>query len=370
MGNALCLFNPVTCAATSVAKATLGDVFDALTNWVLASVQWLLSAAGAVLNSAGQPAMVVRSANEEFGVLLVLAPPLILLGLLVATMQALRHGDAASLWRTYLGVAPACVAAIFLARPLVLVILNAVDQMSSAAATTVLTREAALGVTLTSLPSNTPGFGLFLLAIAVVIGCALLWCELIVRTVILTLLVVLVPVVFALAVFPALRRVGWRLVETFLAVALSKFFIVIVLVLGLDEVQGSSATQVVTGAVTLLLATFTPFVLLRVIPFIEQSALHNLEGLRHRFTRAAATLPQSPAGMAVAALRPEPTAPGPTPRPADLGLAMWEGDGETEFPPDVDEPPPPPIGVAQPRAGHVAYYRDEDGPVVGWHFDE
>ena len=38
----LCLFSPVTCAATTLGKATIGDLFDALTGWIVASVQWLL----------------------------------------------------------------------------------------------------------------------------------------------------------------------------------------------------------------------------------------------------------------------------------------------------------------------------------------
>ena len=43
-----------------------------------------------------------------------------------------------------------------------------------------------------------------------------------------------------------------------MAVASSKFFIVIVLALGLESSTGGSAISVVTGAVTLLLATRPP----------------------------------------------------------------------------------------------------------------
>jgi len=122
----------------------------------------------------------------------------------------------------------------------------------------------------------------------------LLWCELIIRSVVLTLLLVLVPVIVPLSTFPAMRRLGWRLAETFIAVASSKLLIVIALSLGLDELEGGSVTVAITGAVTLLLATCTPFVLLRVIPFVEQSALHNLEGIRQRFTRSVQNAPSSP----------------------------------------------------------------------------
>lgn len=369
MGGLLCIFSPGSCAA-SIAKSTFNDMFNALTSWILSSVQWLLDAAGRVLTSASDSSSVLNGAKGEFTALLVLAPPLMMIGLLVSTLQALRHGEASMLWRVYLGVAPACVAGIVLARPLALLTLQAVNQMSSSAASTVAQNEATLARNLINLAPSTPGFGLFLLAVAVVIGTWLLWCELIVRTVVLTLLLVLVPVVVPLSTFPSMRRLSWRLVETFLAIAASKFIIVVTLALGLNELQGSSVTGVITGAVTLVMATFTPFLVLRMIPFIEQSALHSLEGLRARATRAASNAPSSPIAHVVRSMTPDAPVPGPPERSDDLGLETWPGESERPLPPFDGEPPAPPIGTPRPRGGHVAYHRDEMGPVVGWHFDE
>jgi hypothetical protein len=312
----------------------------------------------------------MQGAKVEFTTLLVLAPPLMMIGLLVSTLQAMRHGEASTLWRVYLGVAPACVAGIALAQPVALLIMQAVNQMSSSAGATVAQHEVTLSQALTNLAPSTPGFGLFLLTAALVIGTWLLWCELIVRVVVLTLLLVLVPIVVPLSTFPSMRRLGWRLGETFLAVAASKFVIVVTLVLGLNELEGSGATEVITGAVTLLLATFTPFLVLRVVPFIEQSALHSLQGLRGRATRTAANVASTPAGMVVAAMTPDAPMPGPAERPDDLGLATWPGSPETSMPPMDGESPPPPIGTPRLRGGHVAYRSDDMGPVVGWHFDE
>jgi hypothetical protein len=186
---------------------------------------------------------------------------------------------------------------------------------------------------------------------------------------VLTLLLVLVPVIVPLSTFPALRRLGWRLAETFVAVASSKLLIVIALSLGLDELQGSSSTEAITGAVTLLLATGAPFVLLRIVPFVEQSALHNLEGMRGRLSRSVQGVTSSPLANAARSLLPEPPLPGPTPRTEDLGLDMWESSPEVEFPPDGPKLAPP-IGEPVVRGGHVAYHSDDMGPVVGWHFDE
>ncbi len=365
-----CFFSPIGCVERTLGHVVIGGVFSQLTDWILGSVQWFLNAAGAVLTSASEPSTIIRSASAEYDVVLALAPGLLMIGLLVATLQALRHGDAASLWRVYLGVAPACVFAIFVARPIAQLMLEAVNQLSSGASSAAALHVASLSGAFALLAPSIPGFGLFILAAVVVIGTFLLWCELIVRAVVLTLLVVLVPVVVPLSTFPAGRRLGWRLAETFIGVAVSKFLIVITLTLGFDELLGSSATQIITGAATLMLATFSPFIILKLIPFVEVSSLHQLEGVRSRFTRSATSIPSSPLGMAARALRPEPPDVEPAPRPDDLGLEMWEGTPEVPMPPFEGERPAPPIGTPTLRGGHVAYHTDAMGPVVGWHFDE
>ncbi len=364
-----CLLTPSVCA-TSIAKSTFGDLFNAVTSWIVASVQWLLDAAARVLTTSSGPAAVLAGAKGEFASLIVVAPVLMVIGLLVATLAALRHGDSAAMWRAYLAVAPACVAAVVFAPAIAGLVMNAVDELSHVAAANVSTHVAALAATLTGLAPTTPGFGLFLLAVAVVIGTWLLWCELVVRTVLLTVLLVLVPVVVPLATFPALRRVGWRLFETFVAVAASKFVIVVVLALGLNELTGRGRDEVIVGAVTLLLATASPYLLLRFVPLLEQSALHNVEGLRRRATNALAGSSHSPLARGARALRPEPVPPEPPARRADLGLETWPGSPPAPMPPMEGETPAPPIGRPRRRGGHVVYGHDDGGPVVGWHFDE
>lgn len=370
MSHLLCVVTPTSCV-TSLAKSTFNDLFNAITAWILASVDWLLQSVGAVLTSASEPATVLSGANSEFTTLLVASPVLMMLGLLVATLQALRHSEATGLWRVYFGVAPACVAGIALARPFASLILSAVNQLSTNAAASVAQHETTLAKGLEALMPTTPGFGVFMLSGVVVLGAILLWFELVVRVVVLTLLLVLVPIVVPLATFPSLRRVGWRLGETFVTVAASKFVIVVTLVVGLDELTGTSATEIVAGAVTLLFAALTPYLILRVVPFIEQSALHQLDGVRSRAIRGAMGAATSPATQAaVRAFTPEVPVPEPPQKGEDLGLDTWPGTPEAPMPPEDGDPPPPPIGTPRRRTGHVVYQHDDMGPVVGWHFDE
>jgi len=65
MGSVLCFVSITSCAAKNVAKSTLGDLFDALTAWVLSSVEWFINGVGGVLASASEPAFLFRQPPDE-----------------------------------------------------------------------------------------------------------------------------------------------------------------------------------------------------------------------------------------------------------------------------------------------------------------
>ncbi len=84
-------------------------------------------------------------------------------------------------------------------------------------------------------------------------------------------------------------RPGRRLVETLAALILSKFVIVAVLSLAAGAlasgtagtgVHGAGFSSVLAGGALLLMATFVPFAILRMIPAVEAGAVGHLEGLR------------------------------------------------------------------------------------------
>jgi len=283
----------------------------------------------------------------------------------VATLQALRHGDAASLWRVYLGVAPACVLALFVARPFATLILQTVNQLSSSAANTVIERQAELTSALTSVATAARPSPLRagrrgrdrVVALVVRIDR---------RAVILTLLLVLVPVIVPLATFPAGRRLAgaWRDIPRRRREQVPHRDYSDP---GFSELLGDSATQVITGALTLILASFSPFLLLKVIPFVETAALHNLEGSSapHQDDDNIPSSPLAQAARAMARKHLQRTRRGPTISDSHVGGrsgdARARGDGS-----EVAAA----VGTPTPRGGHVAYRTDEMGPVVGWHFDE
>ena len=121
--------------------------------------------------------------------------------------------------------------------------------------------------------ARTPPAGSPFLALLVglfMIGAAFaLWIELLMREAAVYVIVLMLPLAFAAMVWPARRIWAVRAVELLVALILSKFAIVAVLVarrrrhqLGAD---GGSVSAVMTGAVLVLLAAFSPWALLRLI---------------------------------------------------------------------------------------------------------
>ncbi|MCU4186453.1 hypothetical protein K6U06_18945 [Acidiferrimicrobium sp. IK] len=118
-------------------------------------------------------------------------------------------------------------------------------------------------------------FGSFV-ELLVLLGALLTWVELVVRQGLVFLLVALSPMVLAARVWPAAAGVWRRLVELGVALIVSKFVIALALALGSDALAGSvtqghgaSLTAMTTGAGLMLLASLSPFVLLRMLPGVE-----------------------------------------------------------------------------------------------------
>jgi len=85
-------------------------------------------------------------------------------------------------------------------------------------------------------------------------------------------IVLMLPLFFAALVWPARRVWAIRAVEMLVALILSKFAIVAVLALGgaaLDHAASFSVTSLLAGLTLVLLAAFSPWVLLRLLPLHE-----------------------------------------------------------------------------------------------------
>ena len=151
------------------------------------------------------------------------------------------------------------------------------------------------------LTSGVLGVILFVLFL---VGALLVWVELVVRSSLIYLLVACAPLFLAARVWPATRNGFRRLCEIGLALIFSKFAIALALALGAAALAGggpheaSTATTtgldtagLVAGATLMLLAAFTPFVLLRVLPILETAVVAH--GISHSPARAVNTVAQT-----------------------------------------------------------------------------
>jgi hypothetical protein len=135
-----------------------------------------------------------------------------------------------------------------------------------------------------------------------------LWLELLIRAAAVYVAVLFLPLALATLVWPAVSHWCRRLVETLAALILSKFVIVATLSLAAGAVSsgtsgtgdhGSGFSSVLAGGALLLMATFVPFAILRMIPAVEAGAVSHLDGLRQRGTAAMTRVPKTAASHAL-----------------------------------------------------------------------
>jgi type IV secretion system protein TrbL len=182
----------------------------------------------------------------------------------------------------------------FVAIHLTQMLLAITDDLSAAVSDSVggdATRflEGGAGSVAAALGGVTGGFLMFFGALLVVIAGLLLWIQLLIRSAAIYVCVFFLPLVLAGLVWPATARWTKRLVETLIALILSKFVIVAIISLAvaamgrpLSESGGGGVGTVVGGASLLLLAAFSPFALFKLIPLAEASSIGHLEGMERR----------------------------------------------------------------------------------------
>jgi hypothetical protein len=151
--------------------------------------------------------------------------------------------------------------------------------------------------------SGIPLFGVFLGAIILAIGAFVLWLELIIRDAAIYVCVFFLPLTFVAMIWPATGRWARRLVELLIAIVLAKFVIVSILSLAsaaltntsLVQGDGNTFERMIAGSALLVLAAWSPFALLRLIPMMEVAAATVVSQRASMSSAAGATGIQTPA---------------------------------------------------------------------------
>ncbi|HUA02781.1 MAG TPA: hypothetical protein VMB27_02685 [Solirubrobacteraceae bacterium] len=260
----------------STASTALG--LAAIGTFVLGGAGDVLNETAAALGTTTAPQLRTTWFSGTYWRMTAIAAVLTLPFLFAAAVQALIRSDLGLLARAAFGYLPLAMLAIAIAAPVTMLLLAATDELcafiSSAAGDAsahFLDKVEALIGGLTALTSSP--FLAFLVGLFMVGAAFALWIELLMREAAVYVIVLMLPLAFAAMVWPARRIWAVRAVELLIALILSKFAIVAVLSLGGAAISSGadhgSVTAVMAGAVLIMLAAFSPWALIRMIPLAE-----------------------------------------------------------------------------------------------------
>ncbi len=280
-----------------VASAGASAVLGAAGNWVAAGAAWLLGQVGHVLSASTTVDLSSSWFTRHESVMAALAAAVIVPMACCAAIQAIYRQSASALMRTFLVYLPLALLLTGVAVELVSLALALTDALSAQMLSVA-------GVGPDNLLSSTgdyllvagtaPPFALFLGALVIAIGTLVVWLELVVRAAATSVAVLFLPLSLAALAWPAISHWCRRLVDTLVALILSKLVIAAVLSLataalaagfGVASSPGGNSggfSAVVTGGALLIIAAISPFTLLRLVPAFEAGAAAHLESARHR----------------------------------------------------------------------------------------
>ena len=307
--------------AGSVAGSGINAVLNGLSQWVASGAEWLLSQIGHVLISTTTIDIGASWFHQHYAEMTVLAGAVVLPLLLVSTMQAVYRQNAGQLIRALFVQLPLALLLGVVAIQIVVLCLSATDAMCTAVAggsgsdVTALLSGVSNGMVAALGDPTMATFVLLLVGLLVAVAAFVLWLELLVRAAAVYVAVLFLPLALATLVWPSVSHWCRRLVETLAALILSKFVIVATLSLAASAVSsgtaggsgsggggggsGSGFASVLAGGALLVLSTFVPFAILRLIPMVEAGAVGHLEGARQRGMAPLTAMPRTAASYAL-----------------------------------------------------------------------
>ena len=281
-----------------VAGDVIGDVAGAagdfvmrgVTVWVTNAAVWVTGKVGDLIDATASPDVTAEWFQGQYRSMIAVAGVLALPMLLLAAIQALLRQDVWILLRSTFGYLPM---AFILAGAAIVgtdLLVSITDDLSAMVTASLGGGSDNLLESVGSAYSEAieddsadvvPLFGVFLGAIILAIGAFVLWLEMVIRDAAIYIAVFFLPLTFIAMIWPATSRYARRLVEFLIAVILAKFVIVAIIGLAsaaitnagaIDGDEGQLFERMIAGAALLVLAAWSPFALLRLIPMMEMAA--------------------------------------------------------------------------------------------------
>jgi hypothetical protein len=292
----------VSGAVTKVAAAAGDFVMRGVTAWVTNAAVWVTGKVGDLVDKTTSPDLSAGWFEGQYETMVAVAGALALLMLMLALIQSVIRQDLSLLVRSAFGYLPMAfiLAGVAIAAAGLLVAIT--DDISRGVVSGLGTAQSdnllqAVGDAYKNAlddSSGIPLFGIFLGAIILALGAFVLWLELIIRDAAIYVCVFFLPLTFVAMIWPATSRWARRLIELLVAIVLAKFVIVSILSLAsaaitnTDVVSGDGNTfeRMIAGSALLVLAAWSPFALLRLIPMMEGAAA-SVVGQRSTMSAAA-----------------------------------------------------------------------------------
>jgi hypothetical protein len=292
----------VSGAVTEVAAEAGEFVMRGVTAWVTNAAVWVTGKVGELIEKTTSPDLTASWFEGQYGAMVGVAGALALLMLMLAVIQSVIRQDIGLLVRSAFGYLPMAfvLSGVAIAGAGLLVAIT--DDISSAVVSGLGTEQSdnllqAVGDAYKNAldeSSGIPLFAVFLGAIILAIGAFVLWLELIIRDAAIYVCVFFLPLTFVAMIWPATSRWARRLVELLVAIILAKFVIVAILSLASAAIanttvatgEGNTFERMIAGAALLVLAAWSPFALLRLIPMMEGAAA-SVVGQRSAMSAAA-----------------------------------------------------------------------------------
>ena len=275
--------------AGDVAGAAGDFVMRGVTVWVTNAAVWVTGKVGELIDATSSPDVRAPWFVGQYRSMLAVAGLLALPMLLLAVIQALMRQDPWILARSAFGYLP--MAFVLAGAAIVGTdrLISITDDLSAMVNRGLGSRSDNLLASVGDAYSRAieddsdgavPLFGVFLGAIILAIGAFVLWLEMVIRDAAIYIGLFFVPLTFIAMIWPATSRYARRLVEFLIAVILAKFVIVAIIGLASAAITNAGGTaeggqlfeRMIAGAALLVLAAWSPFALLRLIPMMEIAA--------------------------------------------------------------------------------------------------
>lgn len=272
----------VTDIATAPIKAAGDQVMQGVTTWVANGAGWLVGQAGKLIDETTTPRLDSPWFTRQYQAMGALAAVFALPLLLVSVLQGVLRRDPGIVVRAAFVHLPAAFLLTAGAVAVVVLFLALTDEMCAQVSGSVggdahaFFKDTGDAIGKLAGATGQPGvplFAVFLGGLIAAVGAFFVWIELVIRAAAVYVTVLFLPFTFVAMVWPATARWCRRLVELLFAVVFSKFVIVAIMALaaaGLGQSRADDAFQgVLAGAALMILAAFSPLVLLKLIPLAE-----------------------------------------------------------------------------------------------------